>query len=82
VKDAVTMLLVHARVNVEARIAELGDLLCEQLNSLRGVAEDDGLIDLQLDSTHSSTRFTIQLNNTRLHSKPVVGSLLAHIRIL
>jgi len=40
VEDAVAMLLVHARVNVEARVAELGDLLRQQFHSLSRVAED------------------------------------------
>lgn len=32
----------------EARVAKFGDFPCEQLHSLRGVAKDDGLIDLEL----------------------------------
>jgi len=45
-EHAVTVLLVHLGVYVEARVAELGDLLREQLDSLRGVAEDNRLVDL------------------------------------
>ena len=48
VEDAVAVLLVHLGVDVEARVAEVGDLLRQQLHSLRRVAEDDGLVDLQL----------------------------------
>lgn len=47
-KDAVAMLLVHLGVDVVAGIAKLGDLLGQQFNPLCGVAEDDGLVDLQL----------------------------------
>ena len=38
----------HLGVDVEAGVAQLGDLLGQQLNSLGGVTEDNGLIDLQL----------------------------------
>jgi len=40
-EDTVTMLLVHPRMNVEARVAKLGDLLCQQLNALSRVTEHD-----------------------------------------
>lgn len=48
VEDSVTALLNHLSVTVEAGVAKLGDLLREQLNSIGGVTEDDGLVDLQL----------------------------------
>ena len=35
-------------MDVEARVAQLGDLLGKELDSLRGVAEDDGLVNLEL----------------------------------
>ena len=35
VEHSVAVLLVHLGMNVEARVAELGDLLSEQLHSLR-----------------------------------------------
>ncbi len=47
-EDPVSMSLKHLSVGVEARIAELGDFLGEELDSIGGVAEDDGLIDLKL----------------------------------
>ena len=40
--------LLHLGVNVEARVAELGDLLGEELYSLGGFTEDDGLVNVQL----------------------------------
>ena len=46
VEDAVAVLLVHLGVDVEARVAELGDLLGQQLDSLCRVTEDDRLVDL------------------------------------
>ena len=48
VEDAVTVRLQHFRVRVEARISEVGDLLCEQFDAVRRVAEDYRLVDLQL----------------------------------
>ena len=44
VEDAVTVRLEHARVDVEARVAELGDLLRQELDAVDRVAEDDGLV--------------------------------------
>ena len=40
--------LIHPRVDEEARVAELCDLLRQQFHSCHGVAKDDGLVDLQL----------------------------------
>jgi len=48
VEHAIAVLLVHAGVDVVAGVAELGDLLCQQLHTLGRIAEDDGLVDLQL----------------------------------
>ena len=48
VEDAVAVLLTHLGVDVEARVAQLGDLLRQQLDSLRRVTEYDRLVDLQL----------------------------------
>jgi len=48
VKDAVASLLRHLGVAVEARVPEFSDLLGEELDAVRRVAEDDGLVDLQL----------------------------------
>ena len=47
-EDPVSVCLEHLCVRVEARVAELGDLLGEQLDSVRRVAEDDRLVDLEL----------------------------------
>ena len=44
----VSVRLGHLGVDVVAAVAELGDLLGEQLDPLSGVAEDDALVDLQL----------------------------------
>ena len=38
----------HLGVDVEAGVAQLGDLLGQELHPLGGVAEDDGLVYLEL----------------------------------
>lgn len=48
VEDAVTSLLLHLGVTVEARVAEFCNLFGEQLDSVGRVAENDGLVDLEL----------------------------------
>ena len=47
-KNAVTMGLQHARVDVETRVAQLGNLFGQQFNTGRRVTKNDGLIDLEL----------------------------------
>lgn len=47
VEDSVTSLLGHLGVTVEARVAQLGDLLGEKLDAVGRVAENDGLVDLK-----------------------------------
>jgi len=48
VEDAIAVLLSHLGVDVEARRAEVGNLLGKQLDTCDAVAEDDALIDVQL----------------------------------
>ena len=48
VEDSVSGGLGHLCVAVEAGVAQLGDLLGKKLDTVGGVAEDDGLVDLQL----------------------------------
>mmetsp|Transcript_1728 Transcript_1728/g.7123 ORF Transcript_1728/g.7123 Transcript_1728/m.7123 type:complete len:213 (-) Transcript_1728:1117-1755(-) len=48
VEHAVAVRLHHLRVDVEARVPELGDLLRQKLDAVHAVAEDDALVDLQL----------------------------------
>ncbi len=48
VEDAVAVALQHLGVDVEARVAQLRDLLGQQLYAVDAVAEDDRLVDLQL----------------------------------
>ena len=48
VENAVSVTLVHPRVNKEARVAQLTDLTRQQFYSLRAIAEDDSLGDVEL----------------------------------
>ena len=49
-EHSVSVLLVHLGVDVETWVTKLSDLLGKQLHSLSRVAEDDGLVDLQLEN--------------------------------
>lgn len=48
-EHTVPVFLHHLCMNVEARIAQLGDFLGQKLNPLGRVTEDDRLIDLKLN---------------------------------
>ena len=47
-EHSVAVRLQHLGMDVEARVAQLGDLLGQEFHPACGVAEDDGLVDLQL----------------------------------
>ena len=66
VEYPVAGMLKHLGVGVEARVAQLGDLLREQLNTGRAVAEDDGLVDLQLAEQGVETVDLLLLLNERV----------------
>mmetsp|Transcript_102065 Transcript_102065/g.186428 ORF Transcript_102065/g.186428 Transcript_102065/m.186428 type:complete len:258 (-) Transcript_102065:477-1250(-) len=46
-EDTVAVRLIHARVDEEAGVAQLSDLLRQELHPCDGIAKDDGLVDLQ-----------------------------------
>lgn len=48
VEDTVASVLLHLGVTVETRVAQLGDLLGQKLDTVGRVAENNGLVDLQL----------------------------------
>lgn len=48
-EHTVPVLLHHLGVDVEAGVPQLGDLFGQELYSLGGVAEDDRLVDLELE---------------------------------
>ena len=62
----------HLGVDVEAAEPELGDLLGQKLNSLRRVAEDDRLVDLQLREERVQAVNLKEKQNCRF---PVINSL-------
>lgn len=47
VENTVTVVLEHARMRIEARVSQLSDLLSQQLHTVRGVTEDNRLVDLK-----------------------------------
>lgn len=47
-ENSIAVGLQHLCVNVKARISQLSDLLGEQLNTVHRIAENDGLVNLQL----------------------------------
>ena len=51
-EDAVAMVLQHLRMDVEARIAKLCYFLGQELDAIHRVAEDDGLVYLELHHTY------------------------------
>lgn len=48
VKDSITISLLHLGMYIEAGVSQLCDLLGQELDAVDRVAEDDGLINLQL----------------------------------
>lgn len=47
-KHTVSIVLQHLGMRVKAGVSKFGDLFCEQLHTVCGVAENDGLVYLQL----------------------------------
>jgi hypothetical protein len=47
-KHAVSVRLQHSSMDVETRVAQLGNLFGQEFNTGRRVTKDDGLIDLEL----------------------------------
>lgn len=47
-ENTVAVVLQHAGVRIEAGVSKLCDLLCQKFDAIRGIAEDDGLVDLEL----------------------------------
>ena len=60
-KDAISVLLLHLGVNVEAGITEFRDFLSEQFDALGRVAKDNGLVDLQLGEQGVETMHLLSL---------------------
>ena len=62
VEDSIAVRLAHLRVDVVAAVADLRDLLRQQLHALSRVAEDDRLIDAQLKLSHSRLEKNFPIN--------------------
>ena len=49
VEHPIAVRLLHFRVDVEARVPDFSNFLGEELNPINGVAENDRLVDFQLE---------------------------------
>ena len=54
-EDAVAVALHHLCVDVEAGVAQLRHLLGQELHAVHRIAEDDGLIDVELQQATMHT---------------------------
>ena len=78
VEDAVAVRLQHLGVDVEARVAELGDLLREQLDAVDAVAEDDRLVDAQLGEERVEAVHLLALLDERVVLRDALERQLVH----
>jgi hypothetical protein len=88
VEHAVPVRLQHLGVDVEAGVPQLRDFLGQQLHAVHGVAEDDGLVDLQLQGKltvsqlHNLSQRLGSLQKLRRSSIPTISSkLLTHYKL-
>merc|ERR1719261_1113637 len=78
VEHAVAVRLVHAGMDVEAREAELGDLLREQLHARHAVAEDNRLVDLQLGEERVQAVTLLALLHESIELRDTLQRQLVH----
>lgn len=78
VEHAVPVRLRHFCVYVVAAVAELGDLLGEQLHALRRIAEDDRLVDLQLREERVQAVHLLALLHERVVLRHALQRQLLH----
>lgn len=78
VEDAVASLLLHAGVTVEARVAKFGDFLGKQFNTVGGVAEDDGLVNLEFGEERVQTVNLLLLLDKGVVLRDTAKSELVH----
>lgn len=72
-EDPVAVALKHLGMNVEARVAKLCDFLGQQLHTVHRVAEDYGLVDLQLQDC-SNNSFTLKKSFVKLKSQASIAA--------
>lgn len=68
VEHAVPVLLHHLGMDVEAGVAQLGDLPSQELNPLGRVTEDDRLIDLKLKLKQKCTIYRLSVLSRLFHA--------------
>lgn len=77
-EDSVAVCLGHAGMDVEAAVSEFGDLLCKQLDSVCGVAEDNGLVDLELVEQGVQAVHFLSLLDKRIELRDSAQRQLVH----
>jgi len=78
VEDTVPIGLLHFRMDVKARVPEFCDLLREELHAVDGVAEDDGLVDLQLGEKGVEAVHLLSLLDVRVELGDATQGELVH----
>lgn len=78
VEHSVSVRLKHLRMDVETGVTQLGDLLREQLHPIDGVAENNGLVDLQLGEKSAQTMDFLPLLHERVKLSNSLQSQLVH----
>lgn len=78
VEHTITVSLRHLRVNIVAAVAQLRDLLRQQLHALRRVAEDDRLVDLQLREQRVQAVHLLPLLHKRVVLRHALQRQLLH----
>jgi hypothetical protein len=85
VEYAVPVVLLHLCVHVEARVPELDDALCKQLDAVHAVAEDDALVDVELaeervEAVHLLLLFHVRIELAHAPQRELVH-LVDHARL-
>ena len=77
-EDAVTVVLKHARMRVEAGISKLSNLLREKFDPICGVTEDDGLVNLQFVEEGVQAVYLLLLLNKGIVLRDTTKGQLVH----
>lgn len=78
VEHPVPVGLLHAGVDVVAAVAQLGNLFREQFDTLRRIAEDDRLVDLELREERVETVHLLALLHERVVLRDALQRQLLH----
>ena len=83
VEDTITSVLKHACMRIEARVSKLSDLLGEEFDTGGGVAEDDGLVDLETGEERvQAVNLLLLLNECVVLSDTAEGQLVHQVDLV